>query len=611
MSNEAHHASNSEEQSSSEGSNCIISFSWNNGILGAVLYDLITMELTFVHEIIDTRPDFIYLNNLLRQVCPSYLLINGSSTFSNDILSLLNLPEDMYRSSKRRNKNKPSNSNILLENIDLRKLPAAKTRIMKLNLPGLPEDATENTKTYFITSVIPFDQTLVIYSFSTLLDYLETNFKHLFRHESLIITNINVCQLQNQLLIDLSTLYGLQIFSTSSNRNSKEGKNTFNMFNLLNQCVSSIGLNALKEIMMTPTRDVNELKIRQNTVEWCTISQNFETVSKFRRYLRKIRNVSLLCKRIIMYMGKASDIKLLKSSIYYAYLICELCAESCGSGRNDQTLLKLLANFTTQSRTIKGVLFSLDKVVDLVESEKENRFIVKTGLDMELDQKKELLITVEKSIYKPEHSKKLNLPKFVRDYYLIFMPGVGFVIAAEIENSIVDIDMEGICDIIFRKENTIYFKTNYCHELNNEYGDLYGDICCHEKRIFDRLVKYLTQTLPELIAINKMCAKLDCLIAFASVAVQRQYVKPEIVEERGLVIKAGRHPLIETKVHFIPNDTEISEVNKNLITILSAPNASGKSAYMKEIALIAYMTHIGSFVPADFVKMGKYSTNFL
>lgn len=544
----------------------------------------------------------------MRQVCPSFLLINGSSTFTNEIIKLLNLSEDLHESLIQRNRrNKPSNSHIIVGNIDLRKLPNARARVMKINLPGIAEDASESAKSLYLSSVIPLDQSLVIYSFASLLDYLQTNFKQLFRCDSLNITNINICQLENQLLIDLSTLYGLQILDPSSNSNTKFSKGFFNLYNLLNQCVSPMGSNALKEIMMTPVRDLNELKLRHSTVEWFTISKNFETVVKFRRYLRKIRNISVLSKRIIIYMGKAQDIKLLKNSIYNAFLICE---EACQASEIENTLLKLLADCTTESRTIKGVLYSLDKVVDLVAGEKEDRFIVNMGLDTELDRKKEMLTTIERSIYEPEQMKRLALPNFVHDYYLIFMPGVGFVISVDIEHSdsssMVNTSTGEPYNIVFRKDKMIFFKTEYCEELNDKYGNLYGDICCHEKRIFDRLIKYITESLPELIGINKLCAKLDYLIAFASVALQRQYVKPDIVGTRGLFIKQGRHPLIETNVPFIPNDTDISEDKNNFMTILSAPNASGKSVYMKEIALIAYMAHIGSFVPADVAKIGMH-----
>ncbi|XP_063708897.1 mutS protein homolog 5-like [Culicoides brevitarsis] len=482
---------------------------------------------------------------------------------------------------------------------------AIRTCISKLNLPGMPEDASESERSLYISSVIPFEQSLVIYSLGALLDYMQPKFKNLYRHDSLIITNVNVCQLDDQLLMDLSTFYGLQIFSPTSNPNSKESKRYLTLYNLLNQCVSAMGSNVLREIMMMPTRDLNELNLRLNTVEWLSQKQNFNVVVKFRRHLRKIRNLSLLSKRITTYMGKAEDVKLMKSSIYYAYLICEECSKATGT---DGTLLQTLGDYTTKSHTIKGVLFALDKVVDLVASEKEDRFIVKIGLDEDLDRKKDLLTDIEKSIYAPEQTKRLGLPSFIHEYYLIFLPGVGFVVAVELENrdasSVINSSTGEPLDLLFRKDQTIYFKTAYCNELNEKYGDLYGDICCHEKRIFDRLVKYLLESLSELISINKFCAKLDCLISFASVSLQRQYVKPKIVTTRGLFIKQGRHPLIETRVPFIPNDTNINETNDNLITILSAPNASGKSAYMKQTALIAYMAHIGCFVPAEVAEIG-------
>uniref|UniRef100_A0A336MLD2 CSON003427 protein n=1 Tax=Culicoides sonorensis TaxID=179676 RepID=A0A336MLD2_CULSO len=596
-----------------ELTDCILSISWNSGVLGAVCYDMSTMEITIVQEIIDTRPDFMYLNNLLRQVCPSYLLINGTTTFTSEVLKFLDLPENFNYNTMRKQKNKPTRSNIQISPIDSRKSVIAKTRLSQLKLPGMPSDTSESSRLLYLSSIIPLNQSLVVYSFYTLLEYLEANFKKTFCEDSLIITNINTCQLKNQLMIDLSSLYGLQIFSSNPNQNLNEHKNKCNLFNVLNQCISSIGSNALKELVMSPTRDLKEIRVRQNTVEWCMMTKNFETVKKIRHHLRKIKNTSLLCKRIIYNMGKAHDIQLLKMSILNAYLICEECAKCCAADPEiENTIIKCLAEFTTESRTIKGVLFSLDKIVDLIVSKKENRFVVKTGLDLDLDRKKELLNSVKSSIYEPEQIKKLNLPNFVTDFYLVYMEGVGFVILVETEHANSDMFSNSSTneplDIIFRKDHRIYFKTSYCKELTSKYGNLYGEICCHEKRIFDRMVKYLIHTLPELIAVNKMCAKLDCLIGFASVAIQRQYVKPVMVNHKCLFIEQGRHPLIEIINNFKANDTNMNDTFP--ITILSASNASGKSVYMKQVALIAFMAHIGSFVPANNAKIGILDTIF-
>lgn len=598
-----------------ETSDCILSISWNNGILGAVYYNLDSSELTIVHEVVDTRPDFTYLSNLLRQICPAYLLINGSPTFNTEIINLLDIPEDMNHKIVRKRRNQPpTKSNIILSSIDKSKLPAARARILKMHLPGMPDNATDSMRNYFISSVFPLEHTLVVYSLANILEYLEVNFKHLFRETGSqfgsqpVITNVNVCQLEGQMLIDQSTLYGLQIFSPIGQPNSSENKRHVNLFNLLNQCSSHLGTCELREIMMQPTRDIKELQVRHATVEWCMKSINFEKICQFRRYLRKIRNLSILFKRIVLRMGKSSDFKSFKTSIYYAYLMCEDCSKLDQNGI-ENTFLKDLSDFMTQSRTIKSVLFTLDKVVNLSEGEKENRFVVNLGLDPELDQKKELLNSIERSVYEQSEVGKLEVPEGIRDFYLIFMQAFGFVIAAEVNdsnNSSLFNNTDGIpLEMVFQKDNTVYFKTRYCEELNQKYGDLYGEICCHEKRIFDRLIKYLTESLPELVAINKLCAKFDCMIAFASVAIQRNYVKPEISDSRGVLIQNGRHPLIEIKVNFVPNNTCISEENNNLITILSAPNATGKSAYMKQLAMICYMAHIGSFVPADYAKIGK------
>ena len=111
---------------------------------------------------------------------------------------------------------------------------------------------------------------------------------------------------------------------------------------------------------------------------------------------------------------------------------------------------------------------------------------------------------------------------------------------------------------------------------------------------------------------------MDCLISMASIAISKKYVRPTITTEKKLQIINGRHPLVETLKQFTPNTTIIDEEHNNFIHVLNAPNASGKSVYMKQViynefklfnkvsfiyieqvASICFLAHIGCFVPAD------------
>lgn len=151
---------------------------------------------------------------------------------------------------------------------------------------------------------------------------------------------------------------------------------------------------------------------------------------------------------------------------------------------------------------------------------------------------------------------------------------------------------------VFTSSDIYYFKTDLCREFDEKYGHLFASICEHEKRICNRLIKYIRENLADIQQVCKLCAKLDCMIAFAELATQRNYVRPNISPTKKIHIKGGRHPLLEIDNHFTPNDTTMSYEDKDLVTILNSPNASGKSVYLRQVALIAFMTHIGCYVPA-------------
>ena len=121
-----------------------------------------------------------------------------------------------------------------------------------------------------------------------------------------------------------------------------------------------------------------------------------------------------------------------------------------------------------------------------------------------------------------------------------------------------------------------------------------------EARILEYVLKQLSSRLEDLLKIAEVIANLDCLTALATVAKNRKYVRPQIVSAAGeLKITEGRHPVVEalSKERFVPNDTLMDE-EENRSLIITGPNMAGKSTYMRQVALIAILAHIGSFVPA-------------
>lgn len=126
-----------------------------------------------------------------------------------------------------------------------------------------------------------------------------------------------------------------------------------------------------------------------------------------------------------------------------------------------------------------------------------------------------------------------------------------------------------------------------------------------ERRLFDQVCADVATFAPRLLQTGQALAKIDVAAGLAEVAINREYVRPELAHEMPLVIEGGRHPVVEQSLHlarFVPNDTNIGRNDR--IHIITGPNMSGKSTYLRQVALIALMAQIGSYVPATHAQIG-------
>jgi DNA mismatch repair protein MutS len=130
-----------------------------------------------------------------------------------------------------------------------------------------------------------------------------------------------------------------------------------------------------------------------------------------------------------------------------------------------------------------------------------------------------------------------------------------------------------------------------------------------EKSLYEDLLDQLGPQVHALQAIARGVAELDVLLAFAAVAATRGWCRPRLTAEPGLEIEAGRHPVVETQVEqFIANDARLGPTRRLLL--VTGPNMGGKSTYMRQVALIALLAHVGSFVPATAARFGPLDQVF-
>jgi DNA mismatch repair protein MSH5 len=152
---------------------------------------------------------------------------------------------------------------------------------------------------------------------------------------------------------------------------------------------------------------------------------------------------------------------------------------------------------------------------------------------------------------------------------------------------------------VFQQAGVHYFKHCIVEELDCSVGDIKSDIADRQRTLLIQLEDTLLDAECTLQQLSTSLSTLDALISLGTLAVEQRLVAPEIVEQPGaILIKAGRHLLQELTVdNFVPNDTFVTS-EKN-VALISGPNTSGKSVYLKQVALIVYLAHIGSFVPCE------------
>lgn len=225
---------------------------------------------------------------------------------------------------------------------------------------------------------------------------------------------------------------------------------------------------------------------------------------------------------------------------------------------------------------------------------------------------------------------------------VIYFPQIGFLTTVPIDpttgGAVYDGGFENPWERMFCTEEQVYFKNHEMREMDDHFGDLYGIISDREIEISHELAQYVLEYEAFLTTASDICGELDSLLALAQGAKLYKLCQPRMTRDNVVSIKGGRHILQELTVSsFVANDTVLvgglgdntqgrdgndgpetarqrqpSPSNRQTsvvqdcpsMLVLTGPNYSGKSVYLKQVALIVFMAHIGSFVPADSARVG-------
>uniref|UniRef100_A0A7N2M9B0 DNA mismatch repair protein MSH5 n=1 Tax=Quercus lobata TaxID=97700 RepID=A0A7N2M9B0_QUELO len=251
-------------------------------------------------------------------------------------------------------------------------------------------------------------------------------------------------------------------------------------------------------------------------------------------------------------------------------------------------------------------------VLDVNRSkEKGYETIVKEGFCDELDELRQIYEELPEFLEQVSSFELAQLPHIAKDKLvpcIVYIQQIGYLLCF-FEEKLDEITLEKLQDFEFAfsdvdgEKNRFFYRTPKTRELDDLLGDIYHKILDMERVITRDLVTHVLLFSTHLLKAVNFAAELDSFLSLALVAHQNNYVRPTLTTENLLDIQNGRHVLQEMTVDtFIPNDTKILDDGR--IHIITGPNYSGKSIYIKQVALIVFLSHIGSFVPADAATVG-------
>ncbi|KAL5016536.1 hypothetical protein ScPMuIL_006125 [Solemya velum] len=468
----------------------------------------------------------------------------------------------------------------------------------------------DSERTLYLSSLIPFDNTCMVRAAGGLLKYLEKMRVGIELEESNVrvpVLNLKIFSLNNQVILDDTAYSALQIFQRESHpsvyksgtmSSAKEG---LSLFGMMNRCKSQIGSRMLRLWFLRPYRDCNLLKRRQDAIGFFVNPRNIEVLSTLQDCLKNIKNISRVMSRMVQAQASVADWQALYKTAYNAIYIGDVCRAQS----QDIEIFKKISNCFNED--LHRIATLISKIVDFDESITQGRFVVKPNVDEDLDERKRTYNGLPEFMTKVAREELNNLSDEISECNVIYLPQIGYLLAipkkdvADKQES--NFDMPGLT-FVFLSNNMVHYKSASTKELDQLLGDTQCEITDHETSIMHRLQNMILEHSNVLMDVMDLAAELDCLMSLADCAREFGYVRPTMVTNAIIEIKNGRHPLQELCcTPFVPNDTLSGEANSKM-KILTGPNASGKSIYLKQVALIVFLAHTGSFVPAKSAVIG-------
>ena len=364
------------------------------------------------------------------------------------------------------------------------------------------------------------------------------------------------------------------------------------LIDVLDRTVTPMGSRQLRKWIILPLKDKNAIDERLEVVD--AFFREPELADELLESLKHISDLERLISKVAVNRINPRELLQLKKSLK--------CIEPVRSilAKHPSTVLQKLADQLHPCEfLVSKIEAELREDVSILSNQGN---LIKPGIDAELDELqkiaysgKDYLLQIQK-----REIERTGITSLKISYNKVF----GYYL--EVSNA----NKDKVPSDWIRKQTLVNAERYITEELKvYEEKILHAEekLVVIEQRIFQALVNAAAEYIPQIQQNAKVIAQLDCLLSFACVARANRYAKPEINDSLVIDIKAGRHPVIERQLppgeSYVPNDIYLDS-DKQQVLVITGPNMAGKSALLRQTALIVLLAQIGSFVPADAASIG-------
>ena len=399
------------------------------------------------------------------------------------------------------------------------------------------------------------------------------------------ITNLSRIEEDKYVWLDKFTIRNLELFQPVS-----EGGKA--LIDIMDKTITPMGSRMLKRWIALPLKDMRPIRDRQSAVEH--FFKDPELKEQLERHLRPIGDLERLVSKVAAGRLMPREMVQLKNALFNIGPVKQYCMEA-----NNEVL-----NHIGEQLNVCNSIYQ--RIEREVESDPPNMLskggVMRDGVSSELDELRRIAYSGKD--YLADLQKHESEQTGISSLKISFNNVFGYYI--EVRNT----HKDKVPDNWIRKQTLVNAERYITEELKTYESKILGaeeKILSLETELYNALMAAVAEFIPAIQLNANLLARLDCLLGFSVLAAENKYVCPVIDEAYSLEIKAGRHPVIEKQLPpgeaYIPNDVFLDN-EKQQVIIITGPNMAGKSALLRQTALIVLMAQIGSFVPAESARIG-------